>query len=758
MVSTMYTWPFVSRFVLLFLTVGFLFSCTDTPVKPVGESGSERDAATYLEQTSTDETKEQNVPESFPEEEPLPEWMPSEPPQEPSPENPFEQVREWSKEDSPERPVQEQVPEQVPDGPSVPVCTEQQPSYISCSDYIEQGITTNWKAFAQDNAPSSVKSVASVFFGKFALRVETQAAFTFHVRYTSSKDLDLSGYDEIFFVLRASNTNAHNWQGNFPLIRLIDHQGNKISLTPSRQWMPIDGKTWKKIRIPLKGGGGWTRKALGATFTMTKVQGIEVAMDTWGKGFWFELDGLTFLKKGQMCQIQCPNKCSNRGRCVQSEMRCACELGAVGTDCSKCAQGFQLSNGHCELQKKGQYDTWPNPVSKTNGDAWLLANHKRIKMLRPKVLALHFVNVSTPIKSQQLLQKIFAGFKEGSRHHGYMDTSAKPQLELQLAKLADLRDGHNGNPAKPSGWPFRNSTLYPRKKVNGKWILDYSKFFAQSFAKHYGYRDPNNKNRYLTLCELVEKGEIHEVWMIGAHTDKDAPAAEVLEYKQRYTPEGNPIPGSFDPCGGNGCFAKDVPHCKRSVKIGFVNFERGPGCYLHSIGHGIEWSGTRDIVPSLQAWFQRFGGFDLDKRYGLPFNSLYAVSCPKEPCVSYNGKQATISHRGQKYQVKDWNPFCGNVHFPPNGIKHYDYKNAGSMLASCVAFGRPTKESVKKNRCDVYPEGKTSRQSWQKYEQLSPDCGGGFLVWWFQNMPGFESRQYFPNGQPMLSIWPFLYY
>ncbi len=47
---------------------------------------------------------------------------------------------------------------------------------------------------------------------------------------------------------------------------------------------------------------------------------------------------------------------------------------------------------------------------------------------------------------------------------------------------------------------------------------------------------------------------------------------------------------------------------------------------------------------------------------------------------------------------------------------------------------------------------------WANYEALSPDCGGAFLVYWYQHMPGFGSQQLFDDGRPMLSVWPFLFY
>jgi hypothetical protein len=47
---------------------------------------------------------------------------------------------------------------------------------------------------------------------------------------------------------------------------------------------------------------------------------------------------------------------------------------------------------------------------------------------------------------------------------------------------------------------------------------------------------------------------------------------------------------------------------------------------------------------------------------------------------------------------------------------------------------------------------------WAPYEAEHSDCGGGFLVWWFQNMPAHGAGKTLADGQPMLSLWPFMFY
>src|SRR4029453_10216712 len=72
--------------------------------------------------------------------------------------------------------------------------------------------------------------------------------------------------------------------------------------------------------------------------------------------------------------------------------------------------------------------------------------------------------------------------------------------------------------------------------------------------------------------------------------------------------------------------------------------------------------------------------------------------------------------------------------------------------SNCSDFGRNVPE------CRDPALEELSAADWAQYETLSPDCGGAFLVYWFQSMPGVGSGQFHDDGRPMLSMWPFLFY
>lgn len=159
-----------------------------------------------------------------------------------------------------------------------------------------------------------------------------------------------------------------------------------------------------------------------------------------------------------------------------------------------------------------------------------------------------------------------------------------------------------------------------------------------------------------------------------------------------------------------------------------------------------------DSIPALQEWFLRFAGFDLDRRYPLPFNNLYWMQCDAPPCIAYpTPTHGQFTTGGARHDVEPFDAVCGNVHFPPNGVQHYDYFNPQSVLSSCEDFGRHGGAGGADRVASVDPS------RWASFAAYD-DCGGEFLTWWYQNMPGHGSDQTVADGRPMKSMWPFYYY
>jgi hypothetical protein len=417
------------------------------------------------------------------------------------------------------------------------------------------------------------------------------------------------------------------------------------------------------------------------------------------------------------------------------------------------------------------FTTWPNAASRAASDDWLAANHASIQKLQPRVLVLNFDNTRDDATVTSAVSDIIAGLREGSRPHGYADASAEPMLDYQIAKVVDLRDA-----PPPPGWTKKTSTLLPRRPDPSgfNWGIDYKQFFDEAFAARYGFADPASPGAYLTLCQLADQGLVHDVWM-AFDPDSDpgeSSAAEILEWAPVYDANRHKT-GAWDSCAGNGCFDYDVPHCNgASVRIGFINLNRGPGCFIHGHGHGMEHklSGGYDL-PSVAPYFREFADFDLDTKYGLPISSWYGLPGdnpdppqPDSPCdyIKWTGptsiewtnvpKPAVCTSEVPRTALDPYRPVCGSVHFPPNARRHYDEFNTFEVLSTCQGWRRhegPGGSDLARG---------FSLATFEQYNALAPDCEGGFQVWWRQNMPGYASGIADDAGQPMLSWLPFLYY
>ena len=390
---------------------------------------------------------------------------------------------------------------------------------------------------------------------------------------------------------------------------------------------------------------------------------------------------------------------------------------------------------------------WPNDESSANSDPWIAEHHAEIRTMRPRILALNFVNDRSMDEMNEHLEHMVEVIAESSRFHGYADADAAPFLQPELAYTIDLTDDD-----PPDAWPYNNSTLYPREDpADGYWTMDYEALWSEEFAALYGIEDPDDAGQVLDLCELVDRGLVHEIWIYGDADLPDVRAAEILEYKPVYDEDRQRVGDQMNRCAGNGCFDEEdtfPDHCTRTIRVAWYNNTRGPGCFQESLSHGFESVGAwnDDGLPTLRRDFVRFAGYDLDERLGLPIDSWYACSY-SEPCLEYPTETSVAYDTGDHSGLLDpYDPVCGNVHFTPNGRQHYDLEGPDTVQTRCESFG----------------VGDTlapyTSMAYAGYRELAPDCMGPFLVWWRQNFPGRDTTAVSDNGQPMLNWWPYLYY
>jgi hypothetical protein len=317
---------------------------------------------------------------------------------------------------------------------------------------------------------------------------------------------------------------------------------------------------------------------------------------------------------------------------------------------------------------------WPNAESAVNSDPWLVANHDRIRSLRPRVLVVNFVHGLSEAAARERAERLRAVLRESSRWHGYRDPAAPPCLDYDVVGIVDLTD--------PRGKVDRNSARFPRT--------------ADGVGFDYAALHDMRLHDGLALDELTARGRVNEVWLLADHTERSAPW-ETVEVKQSYDEAFRPLAG-FEPYAGNSG-GHDAPWLGRSLRILFINFDRGVGCAMESLGHSLERMASCGAIPYYERYFA------------------------------------------------DFVAACGNVHFTPNGRFDYDLDNPERVLSTIESWREPGQEARTWTIAEL-----------ERFRDLAPDCMGRWVVYWRQNMPGLDNAALDDEGRAMKSWWPFLFY
>jgi hypothetical protein len=386
---------------------------------------------------------------------------------------------------------------------------------------------------------------------------------------------------------------------------------------------------------------------------------------------------------------------------------------------------------------------WPNRVSSANSDDWLIKNHDKIKQMRPRLLVLNFVNGLSEEKARAKVEGLIAALRESSRYHGFEYPKAPPFLDYQIAKFVDLTDA-----TSPAEKLDGNSSKYPRVP---NWKEDinfqYGRLFKSEFTEYYGMPSPTRKQRLLSLYELVNYGYINEVWFLAIQGKYGSPF-ESIEVKQAYDAQLRKLPGKWVQAGNGG--TDEQPFIGRSLRILFINAERGPGCAMESLGHSLEGMSRSNAIPYLKPYFEEYAGFDMKKRFGTPFDNLYERDGNE---MSYpNPNTMTFKWKGEERTINNYVPVANNVHFMPNGRRDYDLDNPSPILTTMEHY-RMRDGSGGKDTVTLY-----TPKVLDQYRQLANDCMGRWVVFWRQNMPGLNNRSKDDSGKPMKNWWPFLFY
>jgi hypothetical protein len=389
---------------------------------------------------------------------------------------------------------------------------------------------------------------------------------------------------------------------------------------------------------------------------------------------------------------------------------------------------------------------WPNAVSSANSDRWLVEHHDELRRLEPRLLVLDFVNEVAVADARKKVDELIAVLAESSRYHGYEDPKAPVFLQYKVVRFVDLTD-----PAPAPRTPDGSSTKYPRvkdwKEGNN---FDYAALHSEEFAKHYGFADPRHEGRCLSLHELLDAGMVNEVWIVARQGDFGGPF-ECVEQKPVYDEHFARVGSEHRQCGNGG--DDHEPWEGRSLRVNYVCYDRGLGCAMEDLGHSFECTAHAGVIPWFTRYFHEFAEFDLDKKWGLPVDSLYAVDAQGRDKASYPDPHTlVVHHAGKEFRVENYFARGGNVHFPPNARHDYDLDGPA-----------PVTSTIEHWRCFDGPDGKDLKieftpARFAKYADLAPDCMGSWLVYWRQNVPGLDNRSLDDEHQPMKNWWPFLFY
>jgi hypothetical protein len=417
-----------------------------------------------------------------------------------------------------------------------------------------------------------------------------------------------------------------------------------------------------------------------------------------------------------------------------------------------------------ETADGGPLYVWPTATSGANSDPWLVSHHDSIVEMQPRVLVLDFYNNFDVNQARnKVLEKIDA-IAESSRYHGYADPTASAFLNYVLVDLVDLTD----HPPPPT-WQFESSTRLPTQPDGA---FDTSALFAPAFAANYGVTDPADPSRSLTLCQLFERGIINELWLMTGDEGSSRRPPLMAESKQVYDARGNPIPGMFEDTG-----YASFPnlHCNVTARIAYVSALRGVDCDLVPRSAGIENTAAASppAIPYLSDNAGDFFNDDFVLRDGAPFASwaeLVAKGtngwCGSQAtaCIAYPSETATPATvptaagtfpDGTTWTMSPFLQGCGTSHFPPNARFEWDYGNTEAVRSRCEHYDMHDGPGG-----DVLEKYSSDQGSVAAYTQRFGDdgCGGGWQMYYRQNMPGLNNLAYASDGSRMKNWWPFLFY
>ena len=229
------------------------------------------------------------------------------------------------------------------------------------------------------------------------------------------------------------------------------------------------------------------------------------------------------------------------------------------------------------------------------------------------------------------------------------------------------------------------------------------------------------------------------------------PARSRSAARPNYTASGNKIRAALRAAVQTAAWIATSRSAGAASGSGSVNYNRGPGCFLALKGHDLE-SGFENSIQGMKEWFQSFAAFDLEKRYGLPFASTYdpASSATRRRPTPISNATVSATKSTRSIRCAAACNFSAERRRELRLLQHRSSASSAAALADNAGSGGADASEL---------IGGSAGLPWSAASLVQyGDCGGKFLVWWYQNMPGQASGQTFRDGRKMKSVWPHLYY
>jgi outer membrane protein assembly factor BamB len=150
-----------------------------------------------------------------------------------------------------------------------------------------------WSAWAQDGTITPSDDTDRVQVGQGSVRVHATGGFDNYARYPGNHltRWNLSDTQSLHIWCYAENPNG-GFQERSPWFRLRSRDGY-IDLKPYWDILNDAMGNWLEFIIPLAGDATWERIEHG-TPDLTRIQGLDMHVDTWGAGFDVWIDGVHF--------------------------------------------------------------------------------------------------------------------------------------------------------------------------------------------------------------------------------------------------------------------------------------------------------------------------------------------------------------------------------------------------------------------------------------------------------------------------------